>query len=467
MTDIDEVYSLMPTRYPDACSIAMTPTQNQTFHIIEYLARSNIIAWPNFTNCLPECGICTSFTTDPSYVMYNLFVIGFLLPFISLCGLCGNGISAFIFSRPSMRSSTNLYLCCLECSDIAVICTALIVFFVDSVRRYSLPLSIIYGVLASVAYPAGLIAQTCSVYFTLLAATDCFVRMCLPEKCRRIINRIECAWGLCCVVVVFAVLYNVPRFYENIAFECWHPRFRSSSLEVCPTPLRFNDTYLYIYYHILYTVFLAIGPLVLLIILNTCIIVASVVLKRGDTGENASLILVVLLFISCNVIALILNIFEDTLQEHLEWRINYLVDVSNLLVVFNSSFNFVIYYNFSKTFKRAFLHYFLPDKSSHKHRHSATTKSLIVENGDRNFTSNSTALLTTTTTRLNQPMAQFSYACCESPETESDINCGNCSGQATVASTSDLSSTVIVPAPKNHQNSVTKLFGLSRTEVLI
>lgn len=73
-----------------------------------------------------------------------------------------------------MRSSTNVYLCCLECSDIAVICTALIVFFVDSIRRYSLPLSILYGVLASVAYPAGLIAQTCSVYFTLAAAIDCF-----------------------------------------------------------------------------------------------------------------------------------------------------------------------------------------------------------------------------------------------------------------------------------------------------
>ena len=142
----------------------------------------------------------------------------------------------------AMRSSTNLYLCCLECSDIAVICTALIVFFVDSVRRYSLPLSIIYGVLASVAYPAGLIAQTCSVYFTLLAAIDCFVQICLPEKCRRIMSRIQCARVFCCIIVVFAVLYNIPRFYENIAFECWHPRFGSSSLEVCPTPMRFNET---------------------------------------------------------------------------------------------------------------------------------------------------------------------------------------------------------------------------------
>ena len=113
----------------------------------------------------------------------------------------------------------------------------------------------------------------------------------------------------------------------------------------------------------MYTVFLAVGPLVVLIILNTCIIFASIILKRGKTEDNISLvkleflnqcqvtelffqILVVLLFIACNTIALLLNIFEESLERNLLWRFNYLVDVSNLLVVFNSSFNIVIFYIF-------------------------------------------------------------------------------------------------------------------------
>ena len=58
-----------------------------------------------------------------------------------------------------------------------MILTALFLFFIDSIRRYSLNLSILYGTLSPVVYPAGMIAQTCSVYFTIVAAVDCFVQV--------------------------------------------------------------------------------------------------------------------------------------------------------------------------------------------------------------------------------------------------------------------------------------------------
>uniref|UniRef100_A0A914QSA7 G-protein coupled receptors family 1 profile domain-containing protein n=1 Tax=Panagrolaimus davidi TaxID=227884 RepID=A0A914QSA7_9BILA len=185
-TEIGEYYSLMPTKFPELCTTSLSPEQNQTFATIEYLYRNGIIStWPNFTNCLPQCGICTSFATDHTYMIYNLVMIGLLLPFISLCGLIGNSLSAFIYSRPRMRSSTNLYFCCLACSDIAV---------------------------------------------------------CLPEKCKRFFSRVGCFQFVSAFVIIFSISYNVPRFFENIAFECWHSKFDSNSMEVCPTPLRYNDT---------------------------------------------------------------------------------------------------------------------------------------------------------------------------------------------------------------------------------
>lgn len=76
-----------------------------------------------------------------------------------------------------MRSSTNLYLCALGCSDSAVICTAIFLFCVDSIRRYSLHLSVLFGALSPLVYPAGMTAQTCSVYFTVVAGADCFVQV--------------------------------------------------------------------------------------------------------------------------------------------------------------------------------------------------------------------------------------------------------------------------------------------------
>ncbi|CAD5215838.1 unnamed protein product [Bursaphelenchus okinawaensis] len=352
MDEPDYGFELQPTVYPPDCSTV----NNTAFTNIDFLHSYNIISWPNFTNCLPNCGMCTNFASDQVYLIYNFLIIGFILPFISFCGLFGNGFSAFVYSRPAMRTSTNLYLCALGCSDNAVIITALFLFFLDSIRKYSLQLTIIYNVLSPYIYPAGMIAQTCSVYFTLVAAIDCFAQVCLPESCKKLMSRPKTVTILLCSVVVFSIAYNLPHCFESVLIECWHNQFNAASIEVCPAPFRFHETYTLVYYKYMYSIFLAIGPLILLIILNTCIILSTMVFKTADCdpSDNVALILVVLLFISCNVIALLINVFEANLSNLLEWRINYIIDISNLLVVFNSSFNFVIYYRFSKVFRRNF-----------------------------------------------------------------------------------------------------------------
>ncbi|VDK54733.1 unnamed protein product [Gongylonema pulchrum] len=162
---------------PDAVFPPDCSESNETFSRVQLLYSQHIIAWPNFSECLPHCGMCQVFASDPTYIVYNLLLIGFFLPLIGLCGLIGNGLSAFIYYRPEMRSSTNLYLCALGCSDSAVICTAIFLFCIDSIRRYSLHLSLVFGALSPIVYPAGMTAQTCSVYFTLVAAADCFVQV--------------------------------------------------------------------------------------------------------------------------------------------------------------------------------------------------------------------------------------------------------------------------------------------------
>lgn len=63
------------------------------------------------------------------------------------------------------------------------------------------------------------------------------------------------------------------------------------------------------------------------------------------------------------MIALLINVFETNLSNLLEWRINYIIDISNLLVVFNSSFNIIIYYNFSVSFRKIFQKEFCGKKS--------------------------------------------------------------------------------------------------------
>lgn len=69
---------------------------------------------------------------------------------------------------------------------------------------------------------------------------------------------------------------------KNAAFylqTCWSERYLAKSLTVCPTMFRMNPDYLLIYYNYLYTVVMAGGPLVLLIILNAVIIVVTCLRK--------------------------------------------------------------------------------------------------------------------------------------------------------------------------------------------
>ncbi|KHN70848.1 hypothetical protein Tcan_17374 [Toxocara canis] len=78
---------------------AMCPNSNETFARVHMLFSYHIISWPNFSHCLPHCGMCQMFASDATYNIFNLFLIGFLLPLVGFCGLIGNGLSAFIYSR--------------------------------------------------------------------------------------------------------------------------------------------------------------------------------------------------------------------------------------------------------------------------------------------------------------------------------------------------------------------------------
>ena len=112
MSTVDEYeqppdYYVGPTEFPPMCAQLNDsepetgmPNLLKTLANVQYLHENQIIAWPNWTQCLPNCGLCTSFPSDHIYLTYNLIAIGILLPLISLGGFVGNGLSSFIYSRP-------------------------------------------------------------------------------------------------------------------------------------------------------------------------------------------------------------------------------------------------------------------------------------------------------------------------------------------------------------------------------
>lgn len=147
-------------------------------------------------------------------------------------------------------------------------------------------------------------------------------------------------------------------------------------------------------------------------------------------------VLVVLLFIACNVAALLLNVFEVRLGELLGSYINYVVDASNVLVVFNSSCNFVIYVTFSLAFRRTLRRYIF--KANAKSTAQTNTKS-----------SKATAKkITTTATKTTLATIRNINLCTSKYGSSSKSN----NGSNNSGTSSKSNSTTIVIANENSTN---------------
>ena len=242
--------------------------------------------------------------------------------------------------------------------------------------------------------------------------------------------------GVTCGNLIFTTLYNIPHYFDTFVAECYHPEFEVETLQVCPSQLRINEQYIMVYVTVMYSIFVAAGPLVILIILNSIIILSGCIQSQkkrqkleegiqknhspahshylvtvkfnghhengaanqlsgvqqqnGDCqqlmshvtlttvdesnatptefpgdNDNMTLVLVVCLFIFCNSMSLGIGFIETSMEE-LTFLMNYLVDISNLLVVTNSSVNVLvnfaicatsmgilqIYYTFGHSFRR-------------------------------------------------------------------------------------------------------------------
>ncbi|ETN77955.1 hypothetical protein NECAME_10686, partial [Necator americanus] len=259
--------------------------------------------------------------------------------------------------------------------------------------------------------PFGYMAQTCSIYFTVAAAFDCYINVSrlrhrsekssrdvsfpggatsyVHEVCWKSHSKNYCtirrAKQICSSIVVVSIMYNSLRFPQFNLRKCFHEAsggtgsppelmhfFQDQIIEICPTSLFFTINMVYNVY--MYMVLMTLLPFLFLLCLNA-IIVFRQSLESGkqkevvDSSDNLlkprsnpsgggddtiTMIMVVILFLACNTLALIVNVIE-TFFEPDPILLNLLSDASNFLVVFNSSVNCVIYFVFNNEYREIFL----------------------------------------------------------------------------------------------------------------
>lgn len=304
-------------------------------------------------------------TLTSSGDLFGFLMYGVLLNIIGLLGIVGNIISITVLSRPKMRSSINCCLIGLSVFDMIVALTAILMWGIPEICRYTVAMMWYYREVSPkitpFIYPLALIAHTGSAYLTVTVTLERYVAVCQPLKVRSI-----CTYGRAKIyvlsVTLFAVLYNLPRWWEITYKECDIGEDVRHFYYVA-TWLRNNDNYKQIYIMWMFLVVMYLVPFCSLTVFNSFIYrrvreanqerQRLSRLEKKEIGLAVMLLVVVTVFFVCNVLAFIINVLEL-----LDIVVPELTTTSNVLVCFNSSVNFIIYCIFGQKFRRLFLKMF-------------------------------------------------------------------------------------------------------------
>ncbi|XP_014479697.1 PREDICTED: FMRFamide receptor-like isoform X2 [Dinoponera quadriceps] len=279
------------------------------------------------------CGICD---------LYDFIIYGVLGSLIGLFGIVGNTISIIVLSRPKMKSSINYLLVMLAISDNTLIIISILILGLIKINKYTgllfLYKFIVYPKISKLLYPLICMAQMTTVYLTLAVSMERYIAVYYPLKVRSF-----CTYGRAraavLIMVVLALLYNIPKFWEYEAREEIHWKYNVTVYCMFPTELKNNDYYNIVYIHwmhsIVYVPFIYTLPFVVLLILNTAIyrqvrranrdLQKLSRRQRNEINLTRMLMCVVMVFLICNIM---------------------------------SSVNFIIYMIFGDNFKRMFLKLF-------------------------------------------------------------------------------------------------------------
>ncbi|KAG7197872.1 hypothetical protein KM043_001683 [Ampulex compressa] len=299
--------------------------------------------------------------------LFDFVVCGVLVNLVGLFGIFGNALSMIILSRPQMKSSINYLLIGLARCDTVLIVTSVLIYGLPAIYAYTGLLFdykfIVYPKIVRYLYPLSCMAQIVTVYLTLTVTLERYIAVCHPLKAKSF-----CTYGRAqlavLVIVIFAFVYNLPKFWEIDFYTEVHWKYNVTVYCLYPAELRSNLLYVTLYVHWMYFFICYLFPFLALVIFNVAIYLrvrkANRELQqlsrhqRREIGLATMLLFVVIVFLICNILPLASNIHETFIADPPLW----LVQTGNLLVTINSSINFIIYVIFGRKFKRIFLKLF-------------------------------------------------------------------------------------------------------------
>lgn len=219
--------------------------------------------------------------------------------------------------------------------------------------------------------PLGYMAHSWCIWVTVLVAVNRYLAVSRPLGAARLCTmtkvRVQVA-----TVILLGVLFNIPRFFQHRIVHVAVPNSTVFVPHLNATSIGDHSLFGKVYTNALYTICVLILPLLILSVVNYKLIKAIQHAKRmresmlatptkntKPNGEENNvtlvMIIIVVVFMVCHTPDRILQIIRVSfpkLNPRCGTPMYYLCDVANLLIIINSSTNFVIYYFLRKRFRK-------------------------------------------------------------------------------------------------------------------
>ncbi|UJR31014.1 hypothetical protein I4U23_018525 [Adineta vaga] len=329
-------------------------------------------------------------------LLFRLIVWGYVGMVLSLFGIVGNIITILVLISPSMRTtSTNIYLTALSCSNILF----LLIFIPSYSMRYLIGYRLYITNQPPFAFeilltrlPTTPIYNTILlsiIYLTIAVSMDRLILVKFPLKAKQILTP-RTTWIAILSIYLFSILYCIPYWLEQE----YKPEHKQCRLTHIGRKIH-KYTRIYIYIPVVYLI-----PFITLTCINITIIVNLIATKRrkktlgaktnkkkqADYHITLMLVAVIIVFVLCQIPLLVLNAWHaiDPHGSSQSIVFHSLNSIGILLIVFNTSTNFLLYcffgQKFRKTLVRFTLHLFL---NSNKQINLQTRISKLAENEAR------------------------------------------------------------------------------------
>ncbi|CAG7726373.1 unnamed protein product [Allacma fusca] len=221
--------------------------------------------------------------------------------------------------------------------------------FLKMFRHYT---EYLYPYLIIYLFPVAHIAQTGSVYFTLVVTIERYFAVCRPLQSHS--SAFLATWkrGICISIFIFlfSIGFTIPRWME---YKIMVHQDKRNKVDISTTALKENPQFFKFYIHYAYFIVIFAIPFLILIVFN--LVIYKQIQKANRIRQELSilqtseiklalmLVCVVVVFLLCNVIPVVNNLMEFCCDNS-----RILVFLGNFLVALNSSINFLIYYSFGE-----------------------------------------------------------------------------------------------------------------------